>query len=326
MMTEVRWGIIGVGNVCEVKSAPAFNLIEGSKLVAVMRRNGEKARDFAKRHGVPKWYDDADALLNDPEVNAVYIATPPEMHAYYAIRAAMVKKAIYVEKPMARTFSECLVMLRICKSVPLFTAYYRRALPNFLAIKDLLRQGIIGDVRFVNITLHQSVHPDIVAGNRDADNWRTNPEISGGGYFFDLGSHQLDMMDFLFGKINHARGFATNQAHLYEAEDVVSGAFRFENGIHGVGNWCFTTAKNAEKDETTIVGSKGQIRFPFFGDNSVTIDIDGQEPVKLDFTMPKHIQQPLIQTVVDDLLGRGSCPSTGITGARTNKIMKLMMR
>src|SRR6266850_3456148 len=148
---EIRWGIIGAGDVCEVKSAPAMNKIAGSKLVAVMRRNGRKAQDYARRHGVPKWYDDVDRLINDQEVNAIYIATPPDTHELYTLKAAKAAKPVYVEKPMARTYRECRAMIDACQQadVPLFTAYYRRMLPNFLKIKALLNDGVIGDVRYV---------------------------------------------------------------------------------------------------------------------------------------------------------------------------------
>jgi predicted dehydrogenase len=328
MLKEINWGIIGVGNVCEVKSAPALNLVEGSKLVAVMRRNGEKAQDFAQRHGVPKWYADADALINDPDINAIYIATPPDTHAYYALKAAKAKKPVYVEKPMARTYKECLTMIKACEkaNVPLFTAYYRRELPNFLKIKELLNQGVIGDVRYVNITLNKPIQLDMIPRNADYTDWRVVPDIAGGGYFFDLAAHQLDIMDFLFGEIQDARGFKNNQAHLYVAEDIVVGSFTFKNGIMGTGNWCFTSSNVADIDRTTIVGSKGQISFPTFGDNSVTLEIDGKEKETMSFTMPKHIQQPLIQTIVDDLLGKGTCVSTGVSAARANKIMGLLTK
>lgn len=322
----IRWGIIGVGDVCEVKSAPAMNLIEGSKLVAVMRRDAQKAKDYAQRHGVPKWYDDADALINDPSVNAVYIATPPDAHAFYTLKAAKAGKPVYVEKPMARTYEECLAMIKACEEaqVPLFTAYYRRLLPNFLKIKSLLDEGAIGDVRYVHILLNKTMQPDILAKIVTNNNWRIQPDIAGGGYFFDLAAHQLDMMDYLFGPIQSAHGYTGNQAGLYAAEDIVMGSFSFENGILGTGNWCFTTGDVSDREETTIVGSKGQIRFPFFGDNSVTLELDGKAKEVFQFDMPKHIQQPLIQTIVDALLGKGTCPSTGISGARTNWVMGLL--
>lgn len=325
-LTEVRWGIIGAGDVCEVKSAPAMGRIQNSKLIAVMRRNGAKAKDYAERHGVPKWYDDADKLINDSEINSIYIATPPGSHEEYTLRAAKAGKPVYVEKPMARTYKECISMVEACKraNVPLFTAYYRRSLPNFLKIKSMLKEGIIGEVRYVNILVNKALQPDIVGSSGNTDNWRIVPEISGGGYFYDLASHQLDIMDFLFGPIKGAHGTARNQASVYAAEDIVMGTFYFENGIVGQGTWCFSTSKVSDKEVTTIVGSKGQISFPFFSDHSVTVEVEGKEKEIMKFDIPINIQQPLIQTIVDELLGKGQCPSTGVSGARTNKVMEVL--
>lgn len=325
---QVNWGIIGVGDVCEVKSGPAFSSIENSKLIAVMRRSGHLAQDYAKRHGVPKWYDNADELIADPEINAIYISTPPNAHLEYTIKASTAGKVVYVEKPMARNVTECQDMINACQKggVPLYIAYYRRALANFLAVKNWITDGTIGEIRFVDIQVHKPIKPDIVGASQNLANWRTNPEIAGGGYFYDLACHQLDMMDFLFGPITKASGIALNQAGVYPADDIVIGQFLFENKIAGQGSWCFSTSENAQKEITTIYGSKGTLSFPFFGDHSVTLHLDGKEPVKHKFDIPTNIQRPLIQTIVDELNGKGKCPSTGVTGLRTNQVMEWIVK
>ena len=221
-MQEINWGIIGCGDVTELKSGPAFNKVEHSRLVAVMRRDAVKAADYARRHGVPKWYSDGDLLINDPDVNAVYIATPPNTHASYAIAAMRAGKPVYVEKPMARTYQECQEMIRVSKetNMPLFIAYYRRTLPGFLKVKELLDKGAIGKPLTVNIRLHKAY------GEMDQDpsaqHWHVDPEISGGGHFYDLASHQFDYLDFLFGPVTEVVGIAQNLAGLYRAEDTVS--------------------------------------------------------------------------------------------------------
>ncbi|TDQ16436.1 putative dehydrogenase [Algoriphagus boseongensis] len=319
--SEVRWGVLGVGNVCEVKSAPAMNLIPHSKLVAVMRRDEAKVKDYAERHGVKKWYTDAKSLIQDPEVNAIYIATPPHAHLELTKLAAEAGKPVYVEKPMARTHAECLDMIEVCNQheVPLFVAYYRRALPHFLKIKELIDKGEIGAIRTVHINLKQVVEPEIIA--KLENNWRIVPEIAGGGYFFDLASHQLDLLDFFFGKITHASGFSSNQAKAYEAEDIVVGSFAFENGVLGTGNWCFTSSHSAEVDEVIIDGDQGQIRFATFGKGEFTLIRDDEEPFNFHVQLPKHIQQPLIQSIVHELLGQGQSPSHGESGARANWVM-----
>ncbi len=319
--SEVRWGVLGVGNVCELKSAPAMNHIPHSKLVAVMRRDEAKVKDYAARHSIDKWYTSAHDLIHDPEVNAIYIATPPNAHLELTRMAAEAGKPVYVEKPMARTYAECQEMISVCEKhgVPLFAAYYRRALPHFEKIKQLIDQGEIGEIRTVHISLKQVVEPEIIA--RLENNWRINPEISGGGYFFDLASHQLDLLDFFFGKITHASGFSSNQAKAYQAEDVVVGSFAFENGVMGTGTWCFSTSASAETDEVIIDGAKGQIRFATFGKGEFTLIKDHEEPIHYQMELPKHIQQPLIKTIVGELLGTDQCPSKGESGARANWVM-----
>jgi predicted dehydrogenase len=240
--------------------------------------------------------------------------------------AAAAGKPVYVEKPMARTYAECLQMIKACEqaSVPLFVAYYRRKLPHFLKIKELLDQGEIGAIRTVQINLKQVLTPNLVS--QTETNWRVIPEIAGGGYFYDLASHQLDLLDYFFGKITHAAGFSTNQAKAYAAEDMVTGSFVFENGVMGTGNWCFTTSSASEIDEIVIDGSKGQIRFPTFGEGAFTLLRPNQKPLHFHLELPKHIQRPLIQSIVEELLGKGSCPSTGITAARTNWVMEELIK
>ena len=322
-LTEVRWGIIGVGDVCEVKSGPAFQIAKNSKLVSVMRRNAKKAEDFAKRHEVPKWVDNADELINDADVNAIYIATPPNTHSEYTLKAAAAGKAVYVEKPMAHNFTECEEMVKVCNKlgVPLFVAYYRRALPNILKVKEIIDSGILGDIRFINIKLQKTIQPDILVAHLGRVNWRVNPSVSGGGYFYDLASHQLDVMDFIFGPIKEAKGFSLNQAGKYPADDITIGTFKFESKILGNGVWTFNTCGISDNDITVIEGSKGRVSFPFFGDNTVTLELEGRQKEIFRFNISKHIQQPLIQTIVDELTGIGKCASTGTSAARTNWVM-----
>ncbi|WRP07423.1 Gfo/Idh/MocA family oxidoreductase [Rossellomorea aquimaris] len=321
---KVRWGIIGCGDVTEKKSGPAFQKVNNSELVAVMRRTGELARDYAERHQVPKWYDDADDLINDPEVDAVYIATPPGFHKEYTLKAATAGKAVYVEKPMARNFEECNQMVAACKNagVPLYVAYYRRAQERFLKIKELLDQEAIGDVRFVSSTQYQKAGDDVKDPERLP--WRVQPDVAGGGLFFDLASHTLDILDFLLGPIQEAKGFARNQAGYYEAEDIVTGTYRFASGVQGIGKWCFTAFEHVDINE--IVGSKGKISFSTFGDDPVTLTTNvGKE--QWSFERPLHVHQPLVATIVKELTRGGVwCPSTGDSGARTNWVMDEIVR
>ncbi|MCW8132300.1 MAG: Gfo/Idh/MocA family oxidoreductase [Planctomycetota bacterium] len=323
-MKTIRWGIIGCGNVTEVKSGPGFQKAEHSRLVAVMRRDGAKAADYAQRHGVPKWYDDGDKLIADPEVDAVYVATPPDSHEAYALKAAAAGKPVYIEKPMARNHAECLRMVAACKDagVPLFVAYYRRMLPRFLKLKELVANGAVGEPRFVRVTLYAS--PDKSELDRATLPWRVIPEIAGAGKFLDLASHTLDVLDYVLGPVTQAVGLADNQARLYDAEDVVSGSWTHANGAVGTGIWCFAAYVRPWEDKIEIVGSEGKLSMSTFGGDPVVLDRNGaQETFPLE--NPAHIQQPLIQTIVNELNGQGVCPSHGESAARTSWVMDQML-
>ena len=326
-MQTIRWGIIGCGDVTEVKSGPAFAKARGSALVAVMRRNAELARDYARRHGVPRWYYDAEALVRDPDVDAVYVATPPNAHKAYTLLAARAGKPVYVEKPMALDGDECDAMIEACRAagVPLFTAYYRRALPRFLRVKSIVDEGLLGDVRAVSLAIYRHYAPPPAAGPdaTPAVPWRVDPTIAGGGLFVDLASHTLDLLDYVLGPIARATGGAANQAHLYDAEDIVHATLEFASGIRGVGIWCFSGF--GEVDRVEIIGSRGRLTFETFGNAPMVLETDaGAHPISIPH--PEHVQQPLIQAIVDELHGTGTSPSTGETGARTTRVMDQLLR
>lgn len=323
-MKKIKWGMIGCGNVTEKKSGPAFSKVPHSSLVAVMGRSAEKAADYAQRHGVPKWYTSVDDLINDPEVNAVYIATPPDVHLEYATKAMKAGKAVYVEKPMARTAAECEAMNQVSREtgVPLFVAYYRRTLPYFVKLKELIDQKIIGDIRLVTVQIHYNPYAEEV-GEHAQPRWRVDPAVSGGGHFHDLASHQFDLLEYVLGPIKSAQGIARNQAGLYEADDIVVANFEFESGVLGTGSWCYTLNKEQRLDEARLIGSKGKITFSFFEKFIIKVEaVDAIGEYLIPY--PEHVQQPLIDTIVQELRGEGKCPSTGETGARANAIMDLI--
>ncbi|MDP9078336.1 MAG: Gfo/Idh/MocA family oxidoreductase [Bacteroidota bacterium] len=296
-MSKINWGIIGCGDVTEKKSGPAFSKVAGSSLVAVMRRDAKKAADYARRHNVGSWYDDADKLMADERINAVYIATPPSSHMDYAITALNRGFNVYVEKPVTRNAAEARQIAEAVKQYPnqkLTVAHYRRAVPMFLHVKQLLDAKLIGDVRTVQIRMWQSRKPKLIADVET--NWRLQPEVSGGGYFHDLAPHQLDLMLFYFGEPEKYIGFSLNQSGATNADDNVNGQILFKNQVVVNGSWCFNVAENQTTDTCEIIGTKGRITFPFFG-NYISWKTDEDEQT-LTFTHPEHIQQPMIEKIV----------------------------
>ncbi|TNF46633.1 MAG: Gfo/Idh/MocA family oxidoreductase [Bacteroidetes bacterium] len=321
----IKWGIIGVGKVTEVKSGPAFYKNEHSELVAVMRRDAEKAADYAKRHNIQKWYANASELINDPEVDTVYIATPPDSHARYVIQAMKAGKPVYVEKPMARTYAECQEMLRVSEEtgMPLFVAYYRRTLPAFLKVREMIWDGTIGKPLMINVKLFKP------AGERgktpEQMSWHVFPEISGAGHFYDLASHQFDYLDFIFGAVTDVNGTAANLAGLYPAEDTVTATWRHESGVVGCGSWCFVVDKSQFTDEIEIIGDAGKIIIPTFTHGKVRI-FNKNGLTELDFINPENIQFNLVKQVVGELRGVEKCVSTGISAARTSWVLEEIVK
>ncbi|WP_428328827.1 Gfo/Idh/MocA family protein [Mucilaginibacter sp.] len=306
-MGVINWGIIGCGDVTEKKSGPAFAKVANSALIAVMRRDAAKAADYAQRHHVSQWYNDADELMNNPAVNAIYIATPPSSHKDYALAALNKGFNVYIEKPVTRNAAEARQIAEALKQHPgqkLTVAHYRRAVPMFLKVKQLLADTIIGDVRTVQIRMWQSRKPVLVANV--ADNWRVQPELSGGGYFHDLAPHQLDLMLYYFGEPVKYNGFSLNQSGATPADDHVSGQILFKNNIVVNGSWCFNVAENQTTDTCEIIGTKGKITFPFFG-NYIHWKTDEDEQT-INFVHPEHIQQPMIEKIVAYFNNEGPNP------------------
>ncbi len=313
-MAIIRWGMIGCGAVAEVKSGPGFYKSNNSKLVAVTSADQAMTKSFAERHGVPKTYETSEQLVADADVDAVYVATPPSSHKPLSMVVAKAGKHVYVEKPMAMRFEECREIVDICaqQGVRLFVAFYRRAMPRFLKVKEWIDSGAIGEVRNVRAVQHQPPAPEDLS--RDTLPWRLKPEVSGGGKFLDMGIHELDLFDFLFGAIEEVHGIASNQAGLYDVEDTVTATWRHANGVQGYGSWCYVCGHS--EDFVEIVGSKGRITFEFFTDKPLTL-VTESGTITADIPNPAHVQQPFIQSIVDDLNGVAPCPGNVESAVRS---------
>ncbi len=311
------WGIIGCGKVTEIKSGPAYQQVNGFRLLAVMRRNLDLAKNYAERHGVQKYYNNAESLINDNEIDAIYIATPPDSHLYYALKVAEAGKICCIEKPMATNYRQA---VQICnafdeKNIPLFVAYYRRSLPRFEKIKSWIDEGKIGNIRHINWHLFK---PASKIDLSKKYNWRTDPEIAYGGYFDDLASHGLDLFIYILGNIKEATGIAVNQQGLYAAKDAVTGCWTHKTGVTGSGTWNFGSYK--QKDKVEIFGSKGKITFSVFENNPVELS-SSNENLSIIIDNPVNIQFHHVQNIKEHLAGNLIHPSSGTSGSHTSWVM-----
>lgn len=312
-----KWGMVGCGSVTELKSGPAYQKTEGFELFAVMCRDIAKAEDYAKRHNVPHFYDDADALINHPEVDAIYIATPPDSHEYYALKVAEAGKICCIEKPMAPSYEACLRINAAFedRKLPLFVAYYRRSLPRFLQVKEWIDQNKIGAIRHIHWHFSKPANAIDKSGSY---NWRTDAKIAPGGYFDDLASHGLDLFVHLLGPIKSANGTAENKQGLYTAKDHIKGQWVHNWGVTGYGTWDFGAEKR--EDIVKIYGNEGNITFSVFGEAPIVLERD-DDTKSLNVANPEHVQWNHVQNIKAHLSGESQHPSLGDTATHTAWVM-----
>lgn len=320
-MKQIRWGFIGCGEVTEKKSGPAFNEVEGSCVVAVMSRNEERVKAYAKRHGIPKWYTDAQELVDDPDVNAVYIATPPSSHATYAIMCMRSGKPCYVEKPLAANYEDCIRVNRISEQtgVPCFVAYYRRYLPYFIKVRKLIATDSIGKV--LTVQLQFAVPPRELDYNVSSSlPWRLQPDISR-----VVISMILLLISSICCKNSLERLFEPmvilrTVEHLYEAEDTISAAFIFDSGISGSASWCFVGHESAKADNITVIGDKGILSFSVYNYDPIQL-INNAGSRSIIVPNPPYVQLPIITSVIRHLQGIDTCTATSVSATPVNWVM-----
>ncbi|HRI80143.1 MAG TPA: Gfo/Idh/MocA family oxidoreductase [Cyclobacteriaceae bacterium] len=324
---KLRWGILGCGDVCEVKSGPAFNKVANSELVAVMRRDKEKAADYARRHHVPRFYTDAESLVNDKEVNAIYIATPPSLHEPYTELALKSDKPVYVEKPVTLNAASCERMIHASKKYDnrVSVAHYRRGLPIFKKVKSLILEGAIGNVMFIELKTLQPSDSKLITHTKD--NWRVQPDISGGGLFHDLSPHQLDILYWIFGEPTSVTGHSWNLSKTSAAPDltilnaVYNNPYKGREGdvcLNGV--WGFSFEEQSAAEHCMVYGDRGNMRFSFFKKSTIElVTTDGIETLEFDY--PENIQQPMIDAVTRFFRGEGPNPCSLEEAMVTMKMM-----
>ncbi|WP_411031847.1 Gfo/Idh/MocA family protein [Spongiimicrobium sp. 3-5] len=314
----IRWGIIGCGNVTEVKSGPAYKQTDGFELTAVMRRDPDKLKDYAKRHNIAKHYTSAKKLIADDEIDAVYIATPPDTHRYYALKVAEAGKPCCIEKPLSPCHTDSLAIHEAFKNkgIPLFVAYYRRSLPRFNQVNTWLKNNEIGEIRHISWCLNKAPNATDLSGTY---NWRTDPKVAPGGYFDDLASHGLDLFIFLLGDIQQVFGLSLNQQQLYLAKDAVAACWVHQGGVTGTGSWNFGCED--KEDRVEIFGSKGKVQFSVFEENPLILERNGD---KQEFFIenPKNIQLYHVENMKKHLLEENyDHPSNGRTATHTSWVM-----
>ena len=315
-MALLRWGILGCGDVAEHKGGPPLYTVEDSELIGVMRRDREKAEAFAARHGAKRAYHTVDALLADPEINAIYVATQPYLHCEHTIAAARAGKHVLCEKPMALNVDECQQMIDACHehNVTLMIAYYRPFYPNVVKMKEVIAEGAIGDVVLARINHTAFYDPS----RHEWGAWRTDSKMSGGGVLMDLGSHRIDLLMHLLGDVKSAAGYAETVQFPHPVDDSAVFTLRFESGPHAVANINWSVGVSV--DELEIYGTKGSLRCSPLNSGNLVLHTGGEEtPMNQPPLAYTHIG--LVEDFVNHLKTGAPISCSGEVGLKTNAII-----
>lgn len=306
MSNIIKWGFIGCGRVVEEKSGIAFNEVPNSCIHSIMRRDLQAAYKSSQKFSAPYWFDNIDDLLAS-NIDAVYIATPPGLHYEQSLKCCNARKPVYIEKPFARNYTEAKAIVDAFdrNNLPIYVGHYRRALPRFQRIQQLLSENYIGKICSVDFYLNR------IFSQHEAENtWLYNPTLSGGGKFFDIAAHTIDIIIYLFGEINEIHGFAINSGTACPLEDNVTFSFRTDKNIIGSAN--FNCISNQKNDRMIITGTNGTLEFSIHGRYDIIINNYSLNSSKtIEIPDPEIVEKPMIKTVVDALLKRGSCPCVG---------------
>lgn len=320
-MDYVRWGIIGSGDVAEHKGGPALYEADHSELVAVMSRRKSKAQDFAERHGAKRHYTSAEELLADEEVNAVYVATPPNVHAELTIAAAEAGQHVLCEKPMAMTAAECEQMIQACQQheVQLMIAYYRRFFPVVAEMKRLVEEGRIG--RPLRIRAEVS---DLYAPSPDGERaWLIDPAVAGGGFLTDVATHRLDLMVHFLGRVREVAAFTDTLRFDFEVDDSSALILRFESGAHA--SAAFNWSVGASIDEFEICGTEGRLLSRNLGQGALEVFADGEHETH-ELPAPAITHLGLVQHFVHSLRTREGNALPGEEGMQATRLTEAAYR
>ncbi|MEQ1645146.1 MAG: Gfo/Idh/MocA family oxidoreductase [Pyrinomonadaceae bacterium] len=296
-MSVVKWGLIGAGDIARKRIAPAMRDLSNCELVSVSRSRAELAEEFAKEFGASKWFGDWRELIADPEIDAVYIATPVFLHAEQTIAAAQAGKHILCEKPMALNVDECDWMLAACRAnnVKLGIAYYRRFYPVIERIKEIIADGEIGKASVAQINSFEYFDPE----PDHPRHWFVEKDKSGGGPMMDFGCHRLEIFTSLFGEVSRVSSLVSNAALGREVEDTATALMQFKGGT--CSSVTVTHASSEPQDTLHIFGTLGSIHVPFLNSGEMTINIGG-EVRKESHPPAANFHEPLIAEFAESIL------------------------
>ena len=320
-MRKVGWGLIGCGDIARRRVAPALRDLDNCELIVVSRADAERAEVFAREFGAKRWHADWRDLIEDPEIEAVYVATPVHLHAAQAIAAAEAGKHVLCEKPMALSVGECARMNAAAEAsgVRLGVAYYRRFYPAVERVAELLRSGEIGAPVLAQMNAFERFEPAPDHPRR----WLLERRLSGGGPMFDFGCHRVEVLLNLFGRAAAVKGLTSNAAFAREVEDTACALIEFEGGAQAV--LSVTHAAREPQDTLEVFGTRGSVRADVLNDGRLRIKTDAGEREESHTPHP-NLHQPLIDDFARAVVEGRSPRVDGAAGQAVSEVLELIYK
>lgn len=310
-MSTVNWVVVGIGDIATKRVIPAIQEEPASKLYGVVSRDREKAEPYGCHH-----WESLDGALADPAVDAVYLATPVALHAPQSVAALNASKHVLCEKPMALRYDEAKLMAAAARNAGklLGIAYYRRTYPKVHRAIELVRQGAIGKPVLAEINCHDWFQ------NEDGFRaWLLDPAMAGGGPLYDIASHRIDLLNFVFGKPVRVTGQRSNTVHGYAVEDSATVLIEYESGVRGIVDVRWHS--RVSRDEFRIVGTEGDIVLsPLNGPRLVFPGGEEQIPNRA------NLHLPCIANFVAAVQEGAPLLSSGETAMMTDWVTEQVMR
>lgn len=310
-MTKIRWVLAGVGDIARKRVIPAILSEPRSSLAGVVTRHPTKAQAWP---GVRAW-PTIQAALEAGAADAVYIALPVALHASAAMACLQARIPVLCEKPMAMNLAEARRMVRAAakSGTVLGVAYYRRLFPKILRAKQLIAEGAIGQPVLAEGNCHGWLESEERA-------WLRDPALAGGGPLYDIASHRIDAMNFLFGAPRRAAGIRSNAVHALAVEDSATMTIQYDGGIHGIVDVRWNS--RVKRDQFRIIGTEGEINLDPLSGPELRI----ADHVEM---LPTHanVHYPLIENFVDVLVsGAPALACSGEQAMQTDWVIERVMR
>jgi predicted dehydrogenase len=303
----LNWIVIGIGDIATRRVIPAIQTEPRSRLYGLVTRDPQKAAPYDARV-----WSTLDEALSDPAVEAVYVATPVFLHAPQTIQSLRAGKHVLCEKPMAMNEAEARSMVQIAEESQrtLGVAYYRRSYPKVQRAKQLLAAGVIGKPVLAELTSHGWFDE-----KESGRSWLIDPAKAGGGPLYDVASHRIDVLNFLFGEPLRVSAHLSNAVHDYAVEDNATVMIDYAGGVRGVVDVRWHS--KVKRDECRIRGTEGEMELnPLNGPE--LIYPGGRE------NLPPHsnLHYPMIENYVDAVLGKAPLLASGASSLWTDWVIE----